>query len=168
MTAQMSAAERIMPGCHIAGYEAQPEEFDYQLGADEIQGSIPTDITGTLFRNAPGRLKIGPYKYGHWFDGDGMLNALTINEGRLHYRNRYVRTPKYIEETVAQKILYRGVGTQRPGGFLNNMFRFPGNAANTSVVYHGAGCWPCGRAATRGNLTPLPWKPSAHSVLTGN
>ncbi len=137
MNAEVPAAPRIMPGCHIAGFETQFEEYDYTVSADEISGEIPSEIAGTLFRNGPGRLKIGEHKYGHWFDGDGMLNAITIDKGKLHYKNRYVRTPKYIEETAAQKILYRGVGTQRPGGFLNNMLRFPGNAANTSVVYHG-------------------------------
>ena len=74
---------------------------------------------------------------GQDLDGDGMLNAVTFDNCSVHYKNRDVRTPKYVDETAAGKILYRGVGTQRPGGFLNNMFRFPGNAANTSVVYHG-------------------------------
>jgi all-trans-8'-apo-beta-carotenal 15,15'-oxygenase len=128
---------RIMRGCHLAGFEDIDGEHDFSIGSEDIHGEIPSEITGTLFRNGPGRLKIGPYKFGHWFDGDGMLNAISFRDGQLHYRNRYVRTTKYVRETEAQKILYRGVGTQRPGGFLNNMFRFPGNAANTSVVYHG-------------------------------
>jgi all-trans-8'-apo-beta-carotenal 15,15'-oxygenase len=131
------APTRVMRGCQLAGFEAVDGEHAYTLNASEIKGEIPAEIAGTLFRNGPGRLKIGDYKYGHWFDGDGMLNAITLKDGQLHYRNRYVRTPKYVDETAAQKILYRGVGTQRPGGFLQNMFRFPGNAANTAVVYHG-------------------------------
>ncbi|MCX2982392.1 lignostilbene alpha-beta-dioxygenase [Halieaceae bacterium IMCC14734] len=137
MNAPNTVAARIKPGCHIAGYEALSEEHDYTVDADTITGQVPEELVGTLFRNGPGRLKIGPYKYGHWFDGDGMLSAISFDRGQVHYRNRYVRTPKYVNETAAQKILYRGVGTQRPGGFLNNMFRFPGNAANTAVVYHG-------------------------------
>ena len=137
MNAPRPAAERIMPGCHIAGFEEQAEELDYTVSSENIVGEIPPEISGTLFRNGPGRLKIGEQKFGHWFDGDGMLNAITIDKGSVHYKNRYVCTPKYVDETAAQKILYRGVGTQRPGGFLSNMFRFPGNAANTSVVYHG-------------------------------
>ena len=134
MNAEVPA--RIMRGCHLPGFEAVEGEYDYTISAEDIEGQLPDGLTGTLFRNGPGRLKIGPHKYGHWFDGDGMLNAFTFKDGAVHYRNRYVRTPKYVEETAAEKILYRGVGTQRPGGFLNNMFRFPGNAANTSVVYH--------------------------------
>ena len=137
MNAKNPVVPRIMPGCHIAGFEALEQEYDYPITAAEIHGQIPLEISGTLFRNGPGRLKIGQQKYGHWFDGDGMLNAITLDSGEAHFRNRYVRTPKYVDETAAQKILYRGVGTQRPGGFLNNMFRFPGNAANTAVVYHG-------------------------------
>ena len=127
---------RIMKGCHIGGFEAVDGEHSYTVDPADIVGEVPREIRGTLFRNGPGRLKIGDSKYGHWFDGDGMLNAITLDSGKVHYRNRYVRTPKYVEETAAQAIRYRGVGTQRPGGFLNNMFRFPGNAANTSVVYH--------------------------------
>jgi all-trans-8'-apo-beta-carotenal 15,15'-oxygenase len=48
-----------------------------------------------------------------------------------------VRTPKFVNESAAQRILYRGVGTQIPGGILKNMLRMPGNAANTSVILHG-------------------------------
>ena len=90
------APERVMRGCHIAGYEAVSGEYDLTLDAADIQGEVPAAINGTLFRNGPGRLKIGPHKYGHWFDGDGMLNAISFRDGQVHYRNRYVRTPKYV------------------------------------------------------------------------
>ena len=31
----------------------------------------------------------------HWFDGDGMLHALHFEDGRAHYRNRWVRTEAF-------------------------------------------------------------------------
>jgi all-trans-8'-apo-beta-carotenal 15,15'-oxygenase len=34
------------------GYRSQPEEFDYWI--DDIEGGIPPELTGTLFRNGPG------------------------------------------------------------------------------------------------------------------
>lgn len=119
---------------HRRGFDALNTEHDYWL--DEIAGGLPTTFSGTLFRNGPGRNRIGGRKFGHWFDGDGMLSRITFSEGRIHYRNRFVRTPKYLEETAAQKILYRGFGTQKPGGLLANIGRPPANVANTSVVYH--------------------------------
>lgn len=127
---------RVLPGCERQGYEALLEEYAYWVDPGKIKGEIPAGLEGTLFLNCVGRNKIGEQQFGHWFDGDGMINAVTFSKGRVHFRNRYVRTPKYINETAAQRILYRGVGTQIPGGFLKNMFRTPGNAANTSVVLH--------------------------------
>jgi all-trans-8'-apo-beta-carotenal 15,15'-oxygenase len=120
---------------HHGGLENLDEEYDYQI--TEIEGQVPVDLKGTFFRNGPGRQRIGDTPYGHWFDGDGMICAFTFNEGKVHFKNKYIRTPKYIEETEAQKILYRGFGTQIPGGFFKNFLRVPANPANTSIIYHG-------------------------------
>ena len=129
-----ASGENEIPSCH-GGLENLDSEYDYDLL--EMEGSIPADIKGTFFRNGPGRQKIGSTAYGHWFDGDGMLCAFTFNEGRAHFRNRYVRTPKYLDETTAQKVLYRGFGTQIEGGLFANLFKMPANPANTSGIYHG-------------------------------
>ena len=122
------------PTCH-GGLENLDVEHDYVI--DDIEGQVPADLTGTFFRNGPGRQRIGGKPYGHWFDGDGMLCAFTFADGRVHFRNRYVRTPKYVEETAAQKILYRGFGTQIPGGWTKNVLHLPANPANTNTVFHG-------------------------------
>ena len=114
------------PTCH-GGLENLDAEYDYFI--DDIEGRVPADLTGTFVRNGPGRQRIGGRAYGHWFDGDGMLCAFTFANGRVHFRNRYVRTPKYVEETAAQKILYRGFGTQIPGGWTKNVLRMPANPA---------------------------------------
>ena len=122
------------PTCH-GGLENLDEEFSYWI--DDVEGAVPTDLHGTFFRNGPGRQRIGNQQYGHWFDGDGMLCAFNFIDGRAHFRNRYVRTPKYVDETAAQKILYRGFGTQLPGGLAANFMKMPANPANTSAIYHG-------------------------------
>ncbi|ARN75617.1 carotenoid oxygenase family protein [Oceanicoccus sagamiensis] len=128
---------RVLPGCEQQGYASLDEEASYWVNPETVIGTIPTDIEGTLFRSCTGRNKIGEQQFGHWFDGDGMINAVTFKAGQVHFKNRYVRTPKYMHETAQQRILYRGVGTQIPGGFLKNIFRTPGNAANTNVILHG-------------------------------
>lgn len=136
-TAASTAARRganEVPGCH-GGLENLDEEHAYWL--DDIDGEVPRDLTGTFYRNGPGRQRIGQSQYGHWFDGDGMLCAFSFLDGRVHFRNRYVRTPKYVEETAAQRVLYRGFGTQVPGGFWKNFLKMPANPANTSTVWHG-------------------------------
>lgn len=123
-----------VPTCH-GGLENLDQEYDYVVA--DIEGELPADLEGTFIRNGPGRQKIGGTPYAHWFDGDGMLSSFTFRNGQVRFKNRYVRTPKYVEETAAQKILYRGFGTQIPGGWWKNAFRLPANPANTSVVYHG-------------------------------
>ena len=155
MSVQVEGANEI-PSCH-GGLANLDVEYDYAL--EDIEGDIPTDLKGTFFRNGPGRQKIGEMPYGHWFDGDGMLCSFSFNEGKGHFRNRYVRTPKYIDETAAQQVLYRGFGTQIPGGLRKNFLKMPANPANTSTIYHG------------GHLLALneggkPWKLEPDSLET--
>ena len=133
MSAQFEGVNDV-PSCH-GGLENLDIEYDYFL--DDLEGDIPKDLKGTFYRNGPGRQKIGEMPYGHWFDGDGMLCSFSFSDGEARFRNRYVRTPKYIQETAAQKILYRGFGTQIPGGLTKNLFKMPANPANTNAIFHG-------------------------------
>jgi carotenoid cleavage dioxygenase-like enzyme len=40
---------------------------------------VPAELTGTLYRAGPGRIRLGAYKYEHWFDGDGYLTAIELD-----------------------------------------------------------------------------------------
>ncbi|MGB3403813.1 MAG: carotenoid oxygenase family protein [Microcoleaceae cyanobacterium] len=119
------------------GYQSQPNEYDYWI--EDIEGVIPAELEGTLYRNGPGLLDINGQRLHHPFDGDGMISAIKFSNGRAHYRNRFVRTQGYLEEQSAGKILYRGVfGTQKSGGLFSNIFDFKlKNIANTQVIYWG-------------------------------
>jgi all-trans-8'-apo-beta-carotenal 15,15'-oxygenase len=118
-----------------SGLRALNEEFSYRAG--QIEGALPAWLRGTFFRNGPGRLEVGAQRFGHWFDGDGMLCKFAFTDDGVQFANRYVRTPKYVRETAINAIDCRGFGTQRPGGLLKNFLRPPANPANTSVVWHG-------------------------------
>ncbi len=119
------------------GYESLKTEQSYWI--DDIEGQIPSELEGTLFRNGPGQLDINGQKYGHPFDGDGMVCAIAFQDGKAYFRNQFVKTPEFLAEKKAGKILYRGVfGTQKAGGMLANMFDLRNkNVANTNVVYQG-------------------------------
>lgn len=112
-------------------FAALEQEHDYWV--EEVEGSIPADLTGSFFRNGPGRLKIGHEAFGHWFDGDGMVCRTTFRDGKAHFCNRFVRTKKYVDETREQRIIYRGMGNMPEGGLLKRMFSPAGNPANTSL-----------------------------------
>ena len=119
------------------GYESQPKEFSYWI--EDIDGEIPAELTGTIFRNGPGLTDIGGYRFKHPFDGDGMINAVAIKDGKAFYRNKFVKTEGYLKEQKSGKPEYRGVfGTQKPGGWMANAFDITlKNIANTHVVYWG-------------------------------
>lgn len=137
------------------GYRSLSSEQSYWI--DEVEGQIPTDLRGTLFRNGPGILGRGGQDYGHPFDGDGMIIRLTFVDGRAHFANCFVKTPEFIAEQRADKVLYRGVfGTQKPGGwwanFLDLTFK---NPANTNVIYHGGKLLALWEASSPYRLDPV-------------
>ena len=136
------------------GYDSQPNEYDYEI--TDIEGQIPLELTGTLFRNGPGLLDIAGTPIHHPFDGDGMIAAFSFKDGKASFSNRFVKTQPYLEEQAAQKILYRGVfGTQKPGGLLSNIFDLRlKNIANTNVIYWGDKLLALWEAAEPHSLKP--------------
>lgn len=149
------------------GYDSQPNEYEYWIEA--IDGEIPSDLEGTLFRNGPGLLDIHGTPIQHPFDGDGMVCAIAFKEGRAHFRNRFVRTAAFVEEQAAKKVLYRGVfGTQKPGGWLNNAFDIRlKNIANTNVIYWGGKLLALWEAAEPYRLDPSTLETIAPEYLEG-
>jgi all-trans-8'-apo-beta-carotenal 15,15'-oxygenase len=118
-----------------AGFRSLEQEHDYRL--DEIDGQVPAWLRGTLFHNGSGRNELGGQWFAHWFDGDGMITAVRFDERGIAFRNRYVATDNYRDETRAGRIMHRGFGKMRPGGVPANAFRPPANVSNTSVVMDG-------------------------------
>ncbi|RYE86655.1 MAG: carotenoid oxygenase family protein [Myxococcales bacterium] len=101
-------------------------------------GRLPPGLRGVLFRNGPGRLERGGVAYGHPFDGDGMITRFEVSDRGVAYRNRFVETAEYAAESRAGRMLFRGFGSNLPGGLRANLLRLRfKNAANTSVVAHG-------------------------------
>ena len=117
--------------------KAFKQELDYAI--EDIEGEIPSELTGTLYRNVPAMLDVGGERVHHPFDADGNICAISFDRGKAHFRNRYVKTEGYIAEQQAGKILYRGVfGTEKSGGWLRNALDFKlKNVANTNIVYWG-------------------------------
>ena len=149
------------------GYQSLTQEYDYWI--DEIEGEIPSELSGTLFRNGPGLLDVKGQPFHHPFDGDGMICAFSFGEGRVHFRNRFVRTQAFLEEGQAGKILYRGVfGTMKPGGWLANAFDLRlKNIANTHVIYWGGKLLALWEAAEPHRLDPATLETIGLDYLDG-
>ena len=103
---------------------------------------VPSDFpTGTYFRNGAARFVADDgTKVMHMFDGDGMVNALTINgPGNVVFRNRFVQTSEFKKDMMIRGFSARGVfGTPKSGGIWNNAFDMKTkNVSNTNVVLCG-------------------------------
>lgn len=96
----------------------------------EVIGELPRELRGTYYRNGPNPAfePIGRY---HWFDGDGMVHAIHLEDGRAHYRNRWVASDGLEEERAAGHALYPGLLEIKP----TEAPRFK-VAANTNTVFH--------------------------------
>ncbi len=145
-----SAAIALMSGCavspplsgagfHDFGGPDQPfmglatslrEEYDY---AAVVEGEIPADLRGTLFRNGPGLFDRGGLRKRSLLDGDGMIQRFHFHEDGVRFRNRFVETPKFREETAAGRFLYPTWSTLAPGGIWNN-FLGPGRIHSQAGV----------------------------------
>ena len=67
----------------------------------EIEGKIPSELKGSLYRNGPGLFERGELRKPHLLDGDGLVQRLSFTDGTAHYQNAFVRTPKFIAEEKA-------------------------------------------------------------------
>lgn len=113
------------------------EETDYEI--TDVDGVIPADVpNGSFFRNGPGFFELNGHQI-HPIDGDGMIVRIAFADGRVSFRNRYVKTQGYESEKAAGKVLYRGVfGTTPKSWLLKGAFNFPPkfkNVANTALVH---------------------------------
>jgi carotenoid cleavage dioxygenase len=99
----------------------------------KVVGEIPRELNGTYYRNGPNPAFEPKGRY-HWFDGDGMVHAVTLRDGKASYRNRYVRSRGLGEEMTAGRALYPGlldVGKE----MLTEGPKFK-NTGNTNIVMH--------------------------------
>jgi carotenoid cleavage dioxygenase len=108
-----------------------PIPFECDAAFLKITGELPRELNGTLYRNGPNPQFEVPDA--HWFVGDGMLHAFHLEQGRASYRNRWVRTPKWLAEHDAGRALFAGFGGKRPDAPASLT---DGGVANTNVIFH--------------------------------
>lgn len=101
-----------------------------------VVGKIPEPLRGTLVRNGPNP-QFQPLGKYHWFDGDGMLHAVSFSDSGVHYQNRYIATEGFLKEKKVGRSLYRGLLEPPDIAMALAGLNPYKNSANTSVVYHG-------------------------------
>ncbi|UEM20571.1 carotenoid oxygenase family protein [Skermanella mucosa] len=170
-----AAASALLP-CLPAPALAVPPDFrrsawsapagDFDLDGLEVRGRWPAGLALTFYRNGPGLHTLGGYRYRHWFDGDGMVQAWTVTPGGARLRTRLVRTAKLGREQAAGRRLVPGFGSLppdvAPGSGADDM-----NPANINALpFAGSllALWEAGSAyrldpGTLETLGPVAWSP---------
>ena len=76
---------------HLQGNWA-PVKEELTVSDLEVKGEVPKEINGLYIRNG-----MNPRSgfSDHWFFGNGMLHGFNFKDGKVSYKNRYVRTPYY-------------------------------------------------------------------------
>jgi carotenoid cleavage dioxygenase len=111
---------------NYAPWREEGDAFDL-----EIEGQLPRELNGALYRIGPNPhfKPLGRY---HWFDGDGMVHAFILRDGRAAYRNRYVRTDGLKAEMKQGRALFGGL-LEQPREMTPELPPFK-NAANTNII----------------------------------
>lgn len=128
--AKTSAEPRALWAAAIA----QPATEFAATSLPVLEGQLPADLRGTLYRNGPALFERGGTRVSHWFDGDGAVLRVQFDGGVASATYRYVRSAGFVEEEAAAHCLYRGYGTLPPVSIWQRWQTQMKNAANTSVL----------------------------------
>lgn len=136
---------------HLSGNLAPVRsEDDFDLA---VAGRIPEAMRGAFYRTGPNPQfdpRGGQY---HAFAGDGMIHGFYLNpeSNTAHYRNRWVRTPKWQAENKAGRALFGSFGAPSDPSVAN----IPPGTANTNIIYHGGRLMALQEASEPFELDPI-------------
>ena len=118
-------------------YKSPPEEpnlidpatgaAEYEITEDMIEGTIPEDLVGTMYRNGPGNFGFGDQRVQHVLDSDGLVLSVDFgkadvnndNKRKFTFRSRFVETEGFKAERDADAFLYRGTFGTAPRAFFD-------------------------------------------------
>lgn len=100
---------------------------------------LPKDLSGTLFRNGPGKFKADNDMVTHELDGDGLVLAISFlpEEKQVCVRHRLVQTQGLLRDKVSKRMYAKGYhGTPAGDGGLPGDPRknFPKHTANATMM----------------------------------
>ncbi|XP_013381574.1 beta,beta-carotene 15,15'-dioxygenase [Lingula anatina] len=76
-----------------------------------VTGTIPSWLSGSFYRNGPGKYEVGDTKYNHLFDGLALLQKFSIKDGRISYQNKFLKSETFLKNMKANRIVVSEFGT---------------------------------------------------------
>lgn len=115
---------------YIAGIFA-PVSDEARITELKVIGELPRELHGAYLQNSPNPRYPPKGRY-HWFDGDGMVHGVYLQDGKASYTNKYVRTQDLAREEEAGQALW--------GGLMDPIAETPRgpdkDTANTDLEWH--------------------------------
>lgn len=109
------------------------DEGSYEVS--DVEGRIPPEIEGTLYRNGPSQ-NVEPRAGAdalHLFDGDGLVHAFRFEDGRLRHTSAFVRTESFLFEEKQGRYCMNGASLSADVAVEGA----PGRVQpNTNAVHH--------------------------------
>jgi carotenoid cleavage dioxygenase len=110
-----------------------PCRFEGEVYNCIVKGIIPTEVQGTYYRCMPDVLWAPKYQDDVFINGDGAIDAIRIKDGHADFKQKYVRTSKFVIERAARQAVF--------GKYRNRYTDDPRvkheihSTANTHIVY---------------------------------
>jgi all-trans-8'-apo-beta-carotenal 15,15'-oxygenase len=101
---QLDTHSLSLRGPPTAALRGLDHEHDFQ--PLRVEGRLPADLRGTLFRNGPARFDIGTRP--HWFDGTGAVSAVRLDGASASGAVRITHTPSVDADQQATHPSYGG------------------------------------------------------------
>eukprot|EP00538_Stauroneis_constricta_P006374 CAMPEP_0119545776 /NCGR_PEP_ID=MMETSP1352-20130426/433_1 /TAXON_ID=265584 /ORGANISM="Stauroneis constricta, Strain CCMP1120" /LENGTH=715 /DNA_ID=CAMNT_0007590375 /DNA_START=117 /DNA_END=2264 /DNA_ORIENTATION=- len=163
----------------------------------DVEGQLPDDLEGVLYRNGPGKFGVGDERVQHVLDADGLVLRMEFpkkkgpfSRRKVKFTSRFVETEALKEEREADKILFRSAFGTGPAAFFDKdakkgvnaepqqrswISKIFGNAfnmdiknpANTQVVSHGGKLLALFEAGLPHAMDPTSLKTLGEETLGG-
>jgi carotenoid cleavage dioxygenase len=113
----------------------RPNPVEADLPIARIEGEIPRELSGTLYRNGPSQHVLPSAGAGglHLFDGDALIQAIRFEDGQAHHLGRYARTESFLRNEAEGAYVQGGLSL-KPERTVEPPI--PGHSPNTNVVPH--------------------------------
>jgi carotenoid cleavage dioxygenase len=103
----------------------EPTQMEGEINdAIVVQGEIPESLNGTLFRQGMNPRYRGLSETYLPVTSDGMVHAMRLENGKAYYKNRWVRTPRFLLEDKYGQACFEYEGGNIPNPLFDG-FGFP-------------------------------------------
>ncbi len=112
----------------------KPSRMEIDIDDLEVEGELP-GISGAFYSVRPDPHYPPMLGDDIYFNGDGLISRFRFANGRVSFRSRYARTPRFLAEQKAGRGLF--------GQYRNPLTNDPSvrdispGTANTNIVFHG-------------------------------